>query len=75
VAEIQSIKNNKLCKTKPISEMPKMNITHYLTSDYANNSDIPTLEKQSQTKPIYSELVEPISNLILLKWVIRSKQS
>ena len=28
-----------------------MNLTYYLTSDYDNNSDIPTLEKQTQTNP------------------------
>jgi hypothetical protein len=67
VVKNQSIKNNKLCETKPISQKPKMNLTHYLTSDYDNNSDIPTLEKQTQTKPIL--------DLILLKWVIKTEQS
>jgi len=52
VAEKRSIKNNKLCETKPISEKPKMNLNNYITKDYDNNLRLLTKEKQSQTKPI-----------------------
>jgi len=40
--------------------MPKMNLTHYITKNYDNNSRLPTPEKQTQTNPTCSELVEPI---------------
>jgi len=60
--ENQSIKNNKLCETKPISEKPKMNATLCGKKDYENKSGLLTMPKQSQTNPTYSELVEPISN-------------
>jgi hypothetical protein len=60
VAETQSIKNNKLCKTNPISEKPKMNLTSYATGDYENNSRLLKMAKQTQTNPTCSELVEPI---------------
>jgi len=33
---VKSIKNNKLCKTKPIYWIPKMNITLVYTKDYEN---------------------------------------
>jgi hypothetical protein len=49
-----SIKNNKLCKTNPISEKPKMHLNHYLTRDYENKPPPQSLGKQSQTKPILS---------------------
>jgi hypothetical protein len=52
VAETQSIKNNKLCETNPISEKPKMNLTHHTTMDYDNKSALLTMKKQTQTKPI-----------------------
>jgi len=77
VAETQSIKNNKLCKTNPISKKPKMNLTFYSTKDYENKPRLRTPGKQTQSNPIYgeqtclelcrksrttcSELVEPIS--------------
>jgi hypothetical protein len=50
--EAGSIKNNKLCETKPISEMPKINLSHYMTKDYDNKSGLLTMEKQTQTNPI-----------------------
>ena len=69
VAGTQSIKNNKLCKTNPIPEKPKMNLTFYSIKDYENKSGLLTPAKQTQSNPIYgeqsrttcSELVEPIS--------------
>jgi hypothetical protein len=60
VAENQSIKNNKLCKTNPIFRKPKMNLSHYTTKDYVNNLRLLKMAKQTQTKPICGELVEPI---------------
>jgi hypothetical protein len=54
VAENISIKNNKLCKTNPISEMLKMNLNLYYTKDYENKSPLRTPAKQTQTKPILS---------------------
>jgi hypothetical protein len=54
VAENQSIKNNKLCETNPISGTPKMNLTHYSTNRYDNNSGLLTMQKRSQTNPILS---------------------
>jgi hypothetical protein len=36
-----------------------MNLTHYMTKNYNNNSGPFTPEKQSQTNPIYSELACP----------------
>jgi hypothetical protein len=55
ITQYGSINIEQLCETKPISQKPKMNLTHYLTSDYDNNSDISMLEKQTQTKPICGE--------------------
>jgi hypothetical protein len=46
-----SIKNNKLCETKPIYEEPKMTLNHYITKDYENKSGLLTMEKQTQTNP------------------------
>jgi hypothetical protein len=51
----QSIKNNKLCKTNPISEMPKMNLNPSLTKYYGDKSGLLTMEKQSQTNPIQTQ--------------------
>ena len=59
--EIRSIKNNKLCKTNPIYEMSEMNLTPCLTMNYDNKSALLTMEKQTQSNPTCSELVEPIS--------------
>jgi hypothetical protein len=50
-----SIKNNKLCKTNPISKKPKMNLTIYLTKDYGNETATSNAEKQTQSNPIYGE--------------------
>ena len=58
--EAGSIKNNKLCKTKPISEKPKMNLYSYTTKTYDNKSGLLTMEKQTPSKPICSELAEPM---------------
>ena len=58
VAETQSIKNNKLCKTNPIFQMPKMNLSPCLTMDYENKSGLLTMAKQTQSNPIYGELAE-----------------
>jgi hypothetical protein len=44
----------KLCKTKPISKNPKMNLTNYITSSYSNNSQLSPMQKQSQTNPIFT---------------------
>jgi len=55
VAGNVSIKNNKLCETNPISKTPKMNITHYITNRYDDNSGLLQMQKQSQTNPIYPE--------------------
>jgi len=59
VAEIQSIKNNKLCETKPISEKPKMNLTAYATNYYDNKSDHLAMTKQSQNKPNQTQFYPP----------------
>jgi hypothetical protein len=45
VAEIQSIKNNKLCETNPISEKPKLNLTFYSIRDYENKSELCLLQR------------------------------
>jgi len=60
-SEFQSIKNNKLCETNPISKKPKMNLTYYSIKNYENKSGLLTMEKQTQSNPTCSELVEPIS--------------
>jgi hypothetical protein len=54
-----SIKNNKLCKTNPISKKLKMVVTLVITR--TNNNEQPTMNysKQTQTKPICSELARP----------------
>jgi len=70
--------NNEPIKTNPISEESKMSLTHYMTKEYENKSGLSTMEKQTQSNPIYSELacteqgrsVEPISNVPLQKWGI-----
>ena len=82
VAENQSIKNNKLCETNPISGTPKMNLTHYSTNRYDNNSSLLTMQKRSQTNPILSVVV-PMAfigtkvdlSVTLQKWGITTKHS
>jgi hypothetical protein len=54
-----SIKNNKLCKTNPISEKQKMNLSSYTTKTYGNKSRLLTMAKQTQSNPICSELACP----------------
>jgi hypothetical protein len=49
-----SIKNNKLCETNPISERPKMNLSHYTTGYYDDKSGLLTMAKQSQNKPKFT---------------------
>ncbi len=58
--ELSSINYNTLCETKPIFRKPKMIIT--LVKTMVNNKKQRTAnyQKQTQTNPIYSELVEPI---------------
>ena len=51
VAETQSIKNEQLCKTNPISAKPKMNLNFYSTKYYENKSGLLTMEKQTQSNP------------------------
>jgi hypothetical protein len=51
-----SIKNNKLCKTNPISEKPKMNLNFYSTKDYENKPSLLTPGKQTQSNPISGSL-------------------
>ena len=51
VAQNVSIKNNKLCKTNPISEKPKMNLTLYITKDYENNRPCDGNAKTNPNKP------------------------
>jgi hypothetical protein len=55
VAKNQSIKNNKLCETKPNFKKPKMNLTPYLTKNCKINSEFLPMEKQSQTNPKQSQ--------------------
>jgi len=50
--ELRSTKIERLFKTNPISEKPKMSLTHYMTKNYANKSPLRTMQKQTQTKPI-----------------------
>jgi hypothetical protein len=47
---------NKLCETKPNSEMLKMNITDYMTKDYTRKSDHLTMQKQTQTNPNHTRI-------------------
>jgi hypothetical protein len=63
VAETQSIKNNKLCKTNPISKKPKMNLNHYTTNDYENKSGLLTPGKQTQSNPILSAVLSGVAYL------------
>jgi hypothetical protein len=60
VAENTSIKNNKLCKTNPIFGKPKMNLTDYKINTYINNSRLSTMQKRSQTNPIYGEQAQRV---------------
>jgi hypothetical protein len=43
---------NKICKTNPIFEMPKINITDYMTNSYSNNSQVLEMQKRTQSNPI-----------------------
>ncbi len=47
-----SIKNIKLCKTKPISRMPKMVVTAVYTMTNNNEQRTANYSKQTQTNPI-----------------------
>ena len=51
VAEIQSIQTTKLCKTNPISKMPKMNITSVAATTNNYEPRTTNSKKQTQTKP------------------------
>ncbi|MCJ7786636.1 hypothetical protein MUP06_00235, partial [Patescibacteria group bacterium] len=60
-----SIKNNKLCKTNPISKKPEMKLTPCLTMAYENKPPLLTMQKQTQSNPIPEKLlaeVYPVSN-------------
>ncbi len=48
-------RGHKLCETNPIYGTPKMDLTHYSTNRYDNNSGLLTMQKQTQTNPIYGE--------------------
>ncbi|MDD5327717.1 MAG: hypothetical protein PHY02_07885 [Phycisphaerae bacterium] len=62
VAGFQSIKNNKICKTNPISDMSKMSLTNYMTKSCGNNSDLLTMEKQTQNKANQSQILVKMGN-------------
>ena len=47
-----SIKNNKLCKTNPISETPKMVVTLVITRTNNNEQRTMNYAKQTQSNPI-----------------------
>jgi len=51
ITQYGSIKIERLCKTNPIFKKPKMNLNHYTTNDYKNNSSPLTMENQTQSKP------------------------
>ncbi len=53
-AETQSIKNNKLCETNPISEMPKMAVTLVITMTNDKKQRTMNYSKQTQSNPILS---------------------
>jgi hypothetical protein len=55
VAEIRSIKIERLCETKPISEMPKMVITTVYTMTNNKKQRTMNYQKQSQTNPTCGE--------------------
>jgi len=57
-------------QNKPNFQKDKTNISTVITKDYENQGRLRTQGKQTQTNPIYSELVEPISNPPLLKWAV-----
>jgi hypothetical protein len=52
VAENVSIKNNKLCKTNPISRNPERSLNICYMKDYKNKSGLLKMEKQTQSNPI-----------------------
>ena len=52
--KIQSIKNNKLCKTNPIYEEPKIAVTLALITNYNELLTMNCYSKQTQTNPILS---------------------
>jgi len=47
-----------------------MNVSSVKTKEYENKQLFRRGEKQTQSNPNCSELVEPISNVTLQKWVI-----
>jgi hypothetical protein len=55
LGEDGSIKNNKLCETKPISKRPKMIVTLVLTMANNKKQRTTNYSKQTQTNPIYGE--------------------
>jgi hypothetical protein len=55
VVRNQSIKNNKLCETNPISKMPKMVVTVVYTMTNNKKQRTANFQKQSQTKPTPSD--------------------
>jgi len=61
--KIQS-KQSKLCETNPISGTPKMNLTHYSTNRYDNNSDLLTMQKRSQNEPKQTQFYPPPAEII-----------
>ena len=53
--KIRSIKNNKLCETKPISPKPKMVVTAVYTMTNNKKQRTMNYQKQSQNKPNQSQ--------------------
>jgi hypothetical protein len=75
VVKIQSIKNNKLCKTKPISEKPKMNLTPCLTMTNNKKQRTTNYSKQSQTKPILPAIAGKIAPLLRMPFILMGPAS
>jgi len=61
VAENISIKNNKLCKTNPISEKPKMVVTLVITMTNNNKQRTMNYSKQTQSNPILSAVLSGVA--------------
>jgi len=63
---------NSFMQNKPNFRNGKINVSSAITKEYGHLTMNYDNKKQTQTKPIYSELVEPISNVTLQKLVIMS---
>jgi hypothetical protein len=59
---VQSIKNNKLCKTNPIFRESELNLSYYITNGYGNKLPLLQMQKQTQFKPNSNPILPAVAS-------------